>query len=138
VPKPALGTAQVEAARIDRLAPYWTFQATVTRGPHAGLTLSGPLVLGMTDARGQVSGLLFQQDGTTVTIVGGVFGRRVSLRFVLPTGGAVEVSGAGQLLRVAGGLPDGLALAGSGRLEGPAKSDAGTWFTMRPTPGLRP
>lgn len=138
VPRPTLGTVQVEAARIDRLAPYWTLQGTVTRGPHAGFTLSGPLALGITDARGQVSGLLFQQGGPPLTVVGGVFGRFVSLRVNLPGGGAVQLFGTGQLLRVAGGLPDGLALAGSGRLEGPAKADAGSWFTVRPSAALHP
>jgi hypothetical protein len=127
-----VAAAELGAPPASRLASYRVFEGAIVRGPHAGLTLEGPLVLGMTDAHGQVIGLLFERDGTRLAVVGGVFGRRVSLRISLPHGGAIEVAGVGQLQRVPGGLSDGLSLVGSGRLDGPGKSDAGTWVTVKP------
>jgi hypothetical protein len=129
---PIAVAAQV-AQQTNPLAPYTTFDAAVQRGPHAGLVLSGPIVLGQTDAHGQVIGFLFQNGGPRLTVVGGIFGRRVSLRLVLHNGGAIEISGVGQLKRVTGGLPGGMALVGSGIISGPAKNDVGAWFTVKPT-----
>jgi hypothetical protein len=114
------------------LAPYTILVVQINRGSHAGLTLAGPIVLGQTDAHGQVIGFLYQFGGPRLTLVGGIFGRRVALRLVLHNGSALELSGVGQLRRVPGGLPGGLALFGSGIVSGPAKNDAGAWVTLRP------
>ena len=127
--------AVLPATPRNPLANYRVFSGTITRGPAAGLTLNGPLVLGI-DGRIQVIGYLFQQGGPRVTVVGTVYGGGVSLRFVIPTQKssiAVEAVGSGQLKLVPNGLLDGLTLAGSGNLSGPDfKRDFGHWSTVAP------
>lgn len=122
------------APTIDPLTRYSVFQATIVRGPQAGLVLEGPLVLGYS-GRIQVMGEFFPKGGTPILVVGTVFGGGVDLRFVLPGPrgtGALEVAGAGSLRQVPNGLPDGLALIGSGNVSGPASNDVGHWIMLRP------
>lgn len=127
--------AQVVAQRPNPLAAYRVFEGTVQRGPDAGLTLKGPLVLGYS-GRIQVIGYLFADSGARYTVVGTVYGGSVALRIVIPGRqhtSAIEAVGSGQLRRVAGGLPDGLTLVGSGNANGPDfKRDFGHWLTVPP------
>lgn len=119
---------------IDPLSRYSVFQATIVRGPQAGLVLQGPLVLGYS-GRIQVMGEFLPKGGKPILVVGTVFGGGVDLRFVLPGPrgtGALEVAGAGSLRQVPNGLPDGLALIGSGNVSGPNSNDFGHWVMLRP------
>jgi hypothetical protein len=131
---PAASThAAVAAPTAIPLARYRVFEATITRGPHAGFTLKGPLVLVQTD-RIQVFGYVFPETGgRRITVVGTVYGGAASLRFILPQGGAFEVVGSGRLRRVANGLPGGESLVGLGNVSGPSKNDHGTWLTLAPS-----
>lgn len=122
------------APPVDPLARYSIFQATIDRGPHAGLVLQGPLVLGIS-GRIQVNGYLFASSGQTIGVVGTVFAGGANLRFVLPGRfgtGALEVAGSGILRQVPNGLPGGMALIGSGNVSGPASNDSGHWVTLLP------
>lgn len=119
--------------RANPLSVYRVFEGVITQGPRRGETFTGPIVLGSTDARGQVVGYLYQTNGTTTPVVGGIFGSSVALRFSLPHGGAVQVVGVGWLRRVPGGLPGGMALVGSGRITAPDGTLLGTWQTVKPT-----
>ncbi|WP_154673739.1 hypothetical protein [Singulisphaera acidiphila] len=133
---PPLGAAvhaEVAPARANPLAAYRVFEATITRGPHAGTTFEGRLVLGVT-GRIQVFGYFYPEQGMQrVAVVGTVFGGRASLRFILPEGGALEVSGSGRLQSVPRGIPGGLSLVGFGNLSGPARNDFGRWETLAPS-----
>lgn len=130
------GPIEVSAARANPLAVYRVFSATITRGPHAGTTFEGPLILAVT-GRIQVLGFFYPENGTQrVAVVGTVFGGRASLRFVLPEGGALEVGGTGRLQRVPRGLvAGGMSLVGLGQLSGPARNDSGSWATHAPSRG---
>lgn len=122
------------APPVDPLSRYSIVQATIDRGPHAGLVLQGPLVLGIS-GRIQVTGYLFATSGQTIGVVGTVFAGGANLRFVLPGRfgtGALEVAGSGILRQVPNGLPGGMALIGSGNVSGPASNDSGHWVTLRP------
>ena len=136
VARPPLGAAvhaEVTPARANPLAAYRVFEATIRRGPHAGTTFEGPLVLGVT-GRIQVFGFFYPEKGTQrVAVVGTIFGGRASLRFILPEGGALEVSGSGRLQRVPRGIPGGSSLVGFGNLSGPARDDFGRWETLAPS-----
>jgi hypothetical protein len=111
------------------------FLASVERGPDAGLTLRGPLVLGYS-GRIQVIGYLYPDSGgRPFTVVGTVYGGGVFLRLIVPKAHSVqalELVGSGQLRGVRGGLPDGMSLVGSGNLSGPLKGDVGHWATFAP------
>ena len=120
-------------AAANVVSKYRVFEATIRRGPHAGTTFEGPLVLGVT-GRIQVFGFCYpEQGGPRVAVVGTVFGGAVALRFNLPGGGALEVSGSGRLQRVPRGIAGGLSLVGLGNVTGPARSDFGSWQTVAPS-----
>jgi hypothetical protein len=124
--------AEVAQTPANPLSRYRVFEATIQRGPHAGTTFAGPLVLGVT-GRIQVFGFFYpEKGGQRVAVVGTLFGGRASLRFILPGGGALEVSGVGRLQQVPGGIPGGFSLVGSGNLSGPARNDFGSWQTVPP------
>jgi hypothetical protein len=130
--QPPAAVVHAEVAPANLLAKYRVFEATITRGPHAGTTFEGPLVLGVT-GRIQVFGFFYpEKGGQRVAVVGTVFGGRASLRFILPGGGALEVSGSGRLQQVPQGIPGGSSLVGLGNLSGPARNDFGTWLTVAP------
>lgn len=128
-------SALMTHTRTNPLAVYRMFVATVERGPDAGLTLRGPLVLGYS-GRIQVIGSLYPDSGgRPYTVVGTVYGGGAFLRLVIPKAHAVqalELVGSGQLQGVRGGLPDGMSLIGSGNLSGPLKGDVGHWATFAP------
>jgi hypothetical protein len=127
--------AVAASAQRNPLAPYRVFEGTITRGPAAGLTLNGPLVLGYS-GRIQVIGYLFEPGGTRISVFGTDFGGGVALTFIIPTKTSsvrVLAFGSGQLNGVRGGLPDGLTLVGAGNLSGPdLKRDFGHWATVAP------
>lgn len=116
---------------VNPLDRFTVFQATIQRGPNAGMTLQGPLVLFQT-GRIQVFGYLYQTNGPPITVVGTAFAGGVDLRFVLTNKFAVEVAGSGQLFNVPSALRGGLTLVGSGNVSGPTNHDHGHWLTIRP------
>lgn len=111
------------------------FEATVRRGPDAGLSLDGLLALGLTPAGAVDHGQLVKADGTTVPVVGQVTGRAVNLLFEVGTGQTVYgVGTAAEDLRSAcatlmrqhlyAPMP-----ALGGPLVGPKGDDSGEWAT---------
>lgn len=127
-------TSTISANLARALSHYTVFEGIITHGLKKGLTVSGPIVVGPTDSRGQVIAELFPPGQHPLFAVGLVFGNRVSLRLTLANGTALEVQGVGHLVRVQGGLPGGLALVGSGILSGPGNQflSTGNWTTIRP------
>jgi hypothetical protein len=122
------------AAPVNPLTRYSIFEATITRGPHAGLVFEGPMVLGY-NGRIQVNGDMFPATGRPILVVGTVYSGAVNLRFVLPGKfgtGSLEVVGNGTFRQVPRGIPNGLALIGSGNVAGPARTDSGHWVMLRP------
>jgi hypothetical protein len=123
-------------AVANALKKYRVFEGTITRGPAAGLTVSGPLLLAYVD-RIQVFGYVFEPSGTRVAVVGTVYAGAANLRLVIPTKTgsiALEAAGTGQLVNVKGGIPGEQALVGLGNLSGPNfKTDFGRWETLAPS-----
>lgn len=111
------------------------FEATVRRGPDAGLSLDGLLALGLTPAGAVDHGQLVQADGTTVPVVGQVTGRAVNLLFQVGTGQTVYgVGTAAQDLRTACAALMTKHLYApmpplGGPLVGPKGDDSGDWAT---------
>ena len=121
-----------DVAVKNPLAPYRIFIGTIKRGPHAGTTFQGPIVLG-DDGRIQVNGYFYPKKGGVDVVVGQITVSYPALRIDLPGGSALEATGNGYLQAVRGGLPGGYSLVGHGNLSGPAGADFGTWVTVAPS-----
>lgn len=107
----------VTAIATSSIASYRVFHGTVPIGHGRTLHLDGPILLGPTDARGQVIGALYLADGSTASVVGLVFGGGVSLQITTYTGRVLHASGSGHLGRVQGGFRGYDSLFGGGNLS---------------------
>jgi len=96
------------------------FEATVHRGPDAGLSFAGTLTL-RTSSSGSVNGTLTRKSGAAVPAVGQVQGRALS--FVLDLPGGQHVYGVG----VAQNPIDTCKGVIGGALTGPRPGDSGDW-----------
>jgi hypothetical protein len=96
------------------------FEATVHRGPDAGLSFIGALALRVSSS-GSATGTLTPQSGAPVTAVGQVQGRAISFVLDLPKG--QHLFGVG----VAQNLISACRGAIGGALTGPRPGDSGDW-----------
>ncbi len=122
-------SAGTVAAAISR---YRIFSGTVPEGHGKTLSIKGPILLGQTDARGQVIGAIYNANGSRDGVVGLAFAGEISLQITTPSGKTLHVAGTGELKGVSGGIPGYDALTGRGNLvivKGPTKF--GTWTTTK-------
>lgn len=130
----AVGLGRTAVATQDAATPVATsvagtatrcllpFEATVRRGPSAGLALTGTLSLAI-DARGTAWGILALPDGAGDLVVGQGDGRAVNLLVTLADGRVVYGVGVAEHdVRDCTG-------AMGGPLVGPQPGDAGDWST---------
>ncbi|MDB5352719.1 MAG: hypothetical protein JWN86_3966 [Planctomycetota bacterium] len=129
----AIAHAGAHATFSEVLARYRTFEGSSPIGHGQTLSVRGPIVLGLTDARGQVVGYLYPTDGSArAAVVGLVANGGVSLQITMADGRKLHAAGSGFLRRVPGGFPGYSALVGEGNLSranGPAVF--GKWETVK-------
>jgi hypothetical protein len=129
----AIVDVQPTALKIQKeIARYPAFHGSLPTGHKRILTITGPILLGQTDARGQVIGAIYLPDGSRAGVVGLIFGNEVSLRISLPGGRVVHAGGTGTFRPVRGGVPGYDALIGGGSLS-PATGPfvQGKWRTTK-------
>lgn len=96
-----------------------SFAGTVTHGSDLGLALSGNITLAVSD-KGDVTGVLVENDNSSVNVTGEFHNRIIRLKFEL---GDATIQGVGQ-------LPGGFTPCTSnfgGHFTGPNPSDIGDW-----------
>jgi hypothetical protein len=124
--------AHVRNARVDPLTRYRVFIGTVTKGPDAGTTFEGPMVVGFS-GRIQFIGEFISRSGAVDQVFGTQTGGSVAFSILLPGGPRLEAAGSGSLNGVPFGFPGGDTLVGYGNLSGPAGNDTGFWETLAPS-----
>ena len=133
MPHHAHASAATETA-AEAIARYRVFSGTVPEGHGRSFVVDGPLLLGPTDARGQVIGAIYNADGSRDGVVGLAYAGYISLQITTPGGKVLHAAGEGQLHRVPGGIFGYDALVGGGNLatvKGPFV--LGRWTTAKAT-----
>jgi hypothetical protein len=133
--------ARAQDADGEAFACLFPFEAKVRSGPNAGLTTTGFLGLKV-GADGSIDqGLLVDEDGSEISVVGQALGRAVTLvigvqdgRYLFGTGGAPET-----IADVCAAVAEGGVFAEvpplGGTFAGPEPGDIGDWITCCcPTP----
>ena len=116
---PAHASASAASASVmtaEAIARYRVFSGRVPGGHGRSFVVNGPLLLGLTDGRGQVIGAIYNADGSRDGVVGLAYSGYVSLQITTPGGKVFHAAGTGRLHRVPGGLFGYDSLDGGGNL----------------------